>query len=42
MRLCHSRMYLIQVLPREGQEMVFEAHDRAFRFFAGAAGGHLR
>ena len=36
MRLCHSRMYLVQVFPREGQEMVFEAHERAFRFFGGA------
>jgi len=35
MRLCHSRMYLVQVFPREGQEMVFEAHERAFRFFGG-------
>ena len=34
-RLCHSRMYLVQIFPREGQEMVFEAHDRAFRFFGG-------
>ena len=23
MRLCHSRMYLVQIYPREGQEMVF-------------------
>ena len=36
MRLCHSRMMLVQVFPREGQEMVFEAHERAFRFFGGA------
>ena len=35
MRLCHSRMYLVQVFPRESQEMVFEAHERAFRFFGG-------
>ena len=34
-RLCHSRMFVVQVYPREGQEMVFDAHDRAFRFFGG-------
>ena len=33
--LCHSRMYLVQIFPRESQEMVFEAHERAFRFFGG-------
>ena len=26
MRLCHSRMQLVQIFPRESQEMVFEAH----------------
>ena len=36
MRLCHSRMMLVQLFPRESQEMVFEAHERAFRFFGGA------
>ena len=35
MRLCHSRMRVVQIYPREGQEMVFEAHERAFRFFGG-------
>ena len=35
MRLCHSRMLLVQLFPREGQEMVFEAHDRGFGFFGG-------
>ena len=35
MRLCHSRMYLVQIFPRESQEMVFEAHERAFSFFGG-------
>ena len=35
MRLCHSRMPVVQIYPREGQEMVFEAHERAFRFFGG-------
>ena len=32
MRLCYSRMQLVQIFPRESQEMVFEAHERAFRF----------
>ena len=36
MRLCHSRMPFVRVYPRETQEMVFDAHDRAFRFFKGA------
>ena len=35
MRLCHSRLFLVQIFPREGQEMVFEAHERSFRFFGG-------
>ena len=35
MRLCHSRMNLVQLYPRESQEMVFDAHERAFRFFGG-------
>ena len=35
MRLCHSPMQLVQIFPRESQEMVFEAHERAFRFFGG-------
>ena len=34
-RLYHSRMLLVQLFPREGHEMVFEAHDRAFAFFGG-------
>ncbi len=33
MRLCYSRMQLVQIFPRESQEMVFEAHERAFHFF---------
>lgn len=36
MRLCHSRMIFVRAYPRETQEMVFEAHDRAFSFFKGA------
>ena len=35
-RLCHSRMPLVRAYPRETQEMVFDAHDRAFAFFRGA------
>src|SRR6201995_901689 len=36
MRLCHSRMMFVRAYPRETQEMVFDAHDRAFGFFRGA------
>ena len=35
MRLCHSRMMLVRAYPRESQEMVFDAHERAFAFFKG-------
>jgi transposase len=35
-RLCHSRMPFVRVYPRETQEMVFDAHDRAFALFKGA------
>ncbi len=34
-RLCHSRMFLVRAYPRETQEMVFAAHDHAFRLFGG-------
>ena len=34
-RLCHSRMLFVRADPRETQEMVFDAHDRAFAFFKG-------
>jgi transposase len=37
-RLCHSRMMLARAYPRETQEMVFDAHERAFAFFKGACG----
>jgi transposase len=36
MRLCHSRMPFLRAYPREAQEMVFDAHERAFAFFKGA------
>jgi transposase len=35
-RLCHSRLPFVRIYPRETQEMVFDAHDRAFAFFKGA------
>ncbi len=35
-RLCHSRMFIARAYPRETQEMVFDAHERAFAFFKGA------
>lgn len=35
-RLCHSRMMYVRAYPRETQEMVFDAHDKAFAFFGGA------
>jgi len=35
-RLCYSRMAFLRAYPRETQEMVFDAHDRAFAFFHGA------
>jgi len=34
-RLCHSRLFLAVAYPRETQEMVFDAHMRAFEFFGG-------
>ena len=36
-RLCHSRMLFVRAYPRETQEMVFDAHERAFAFFRGAS-----
>jgi transposase len=36
LRLCRSRMLFVRAYPRETQEMVFDAHDRAFAFFKGA------
>lgn len=35
-RLCHSRMLFLRAYPREAQEMVFDAHEKAFAFFRGA------
>jgi len=35
-RLYHSRMAFVRAYPRESQEMVFDAHARAFEFFKGS------
>ncbi|MCG5481673.1 MAG: IS21 family transposase [Ensifer alkalisoli] len=35
LRLCHSRMLFVRAYMRESQEMVFDAHDKAFAFFRG-------
>ena len=35
-QLCHSRMPFVRAYPRESQEMVFDAHARAFEFYRGA------
>lgn len=35
-RLSHSRMFFVVAYPRESQEMVFDAHNRAFTFLGGA------
>jgi hypothetical protein len=36
MKLSHSRMPFVRVYFRETQELVFDAHDKAFRFYVGA------
>jgi transposase len=36
-RLYHSRMLFVRACPRETQEMVFDAHDRAFALFKGTS-----
>ena len=36
-KLCHSRVFLAIAYPRESQEMLFDAHEQAFRFFGGVA-----
>ncbi len=35
-RVCHRRMMSVRAYSRETQEMVFDAHERAFAFFKGA------
>ena len=37
-RLCHSRMMFVRAYLHETQEMVFDAHVRAFSFFKGTCG----
>lgn len=34
-RLCYSRLFFVCAYPRETQEMLFDAHGRAFHFFGG-------
>ena len=36
LRLCHSRVFLVVAYLREAQEMVFDAHWRAFRLWGGS------
>ena len=36
---CYSRMLFARAYSRETQEMVFDAHDRAFALFKGAWAG---
>jgi hypothetical protein len=36
-RLWHSRMMFARAYMRDSQEMVFDAHDRAFAFFKGTS-----
>jgi transposase len=35
LRLCYSRAFFLVAYPRESQEMVFDAHARAFAFLGG-------
>lgn len=35
LRLCCSRMMFVRAYPRETQEMLFDAHEKAFAFFKG-------
>ncbi len=35
MKLSHSRMPFVRAYSRETQELVFDAHDKAFRFYGG-------
>lgn len=34
-KLCYSRMFFVRAYTRETQEMLFDAHDKAFIFFGG-------
>jgi len=42
MKLSHSRMPFVRAYFRETQELVFDAHDKAFLFYGGACRAHLR
>src|SRR5271169_4096636 len=43
MKLSHSRMPFVRVYFRETQELVFDAHDKAFQFYGGVCRRrHLR
>ena len=43
MKLSHSRMPFVRVYFRETQELVFDAHDKAFQFLRrGLPARHLR
>jgi transposase len=35
MRLSHSRMPFVRTYHRDTQELVFDAHDKAFGFYGG-------
>jgi hypothetical protein len=41
-RLCHSRMLFVRAYPRETQEMVFDANNRAFLLQGDLHARHLR
>ena len=36
MKLCYSRQPFVRAYPRETQEMVFDAHNRAFAWYGGS------
>jgi hypothetical protein len=38
-KVAHVRLLFVRAYPRETQEMVFEAHDRAFALFKGTCSG---
>jgi len=40
MKLSHSRMPFVRVYFRETQELVFDAHDKAFQFYGGLPARH--
>ncbi len=40
-RLCQSRMPFVRAYPRQAQEMVFDAHKKAFAFYRGTFQGGI-